>query len=75
MSSNITEGQGRRPADEFSSFLSIAHGSVRKMETQVPIANRLESIDGTTATGAMEQVARVGWLIAGLMNAVRENVG
>src|SRR5580704_17374598 len=41
VASNIAEGQGRESAREFANFLSISHGSVREVETQILIAERL----------------------------------
>ena len=38
--SNIAEGEGRRSGNEFGHFLSIAHGSLRELETQIMIARR-----------------------------------
>jgi four helix bundle protein len=43
--SNIAEGQGRRTKRDFQNFLSIAHGSLRELETQVLIGQRLTYID------------------------------
>ncbi|MFN8636421.1 MAG: four helix bundle protein [Chloroflexota bacterium] len=44
IASNIAEGQGRRSRGEFGHFLSIAHGSVREVETQLLIAIRLRFV-------------------------------
>ncbi|HEX4148238.1 MAG TPA: four helix bundle protein, partial [Pirellulales bacterium] len=33
VASNIAEGQGRESIREFANFLSIAHGSLREVET------------------------------------------
>ena len=38
--SNIAEGQGRKSSKEFQHHLSIAHGSLCEMETQIVLAGR-----------------------------------
>jgi four helix bundle protein len=68
--SNIAEGQGRRAKKEFSYFLKIAHGSVREIETQLFIAKRLQYIDETVTRDVIEQAARVGRLVTGLINSL-----
>ena len=64
--SNIAEGQGRRSDREFSRFLSIAHGSLREMETQVLIAQRLGYLQDENADGMLGLSAEVGRLMNGL---------
>jgi four helix bundle protein len=68
--SNIAEGQGRSSTREFLSFLSIAHGSLREVETQALIAQRLHYIDSPTAAELMELAAEVGRLLNGLSNSL-----
>jgi len=45
--SNIAEGEGRRSRHEFGHFLSIAHGSLRELETHIMVAQRLAYLTDT----------------------------
>ena len=69
--SNIAEGQGRRSDGEFLRMLSIAHGSLRELETQVLLANRLQFLRTDVSEGALEQCHEVGRLVNGLISAIR----
>jgi len=68
--SNIAEGQGRASIKEFHNFLSIAHGSVREVETQIMIAQRLGYLGPEVVEGILQSAAEVGRLIKGLMNSL-----
>ncbi len=68
--SNIAEGQGRSSTAEFRHHLSIAHGSIREIETQVLISTRLGYIRGDSATRILTLAGEVGRLIKGLSNAL-----
>jgi four helix bundle protein len=68
--SNIAEGQGRRTTADFLHFLSIAYGSLREVETQILIAERLKYLDSSTRTAVMELASEVGRLLNGLMNSL-----
>ncbi len=68
--SNIAEGQGRFSKPDFKRFLSMAHGSVREVETQLLLAVRLRYLNQVTAEPAMELASEVGRLIQGLANSI-----
>ena len=70
--SNIAEGQGRGTATELIRFLRIAHGSLREVETQVLIAQRLTYLTQDRADGLLALAAEVGRLLNGLMKSLRE---
>jgi four helix bundle protein len=50
--------------------LSVAHGSVRELETQALIAQRLGFLVGNDLAPVMNQCAEVGRLLNGLMNSL-----
>jgi four helix bundle protein len=68
--SNIAGGQGRWSTAEFIHFLSIAHGSVREIETQIHIAVRLRFVTADDAEPALRLAGEVGRLINGLRNSL-----
>src|SRR5262249_37836856 len=68
--SNIAEGQGRRTTADFLHFLSMAYGSLREVETQILIAERLCYVDSTTREPVMALASEVGRLINGLVNSL-----
>jgi four helix bundle protein len=68
--SNIAEGQGRRGRAEFLRHLSISHGSLREVETQLMIARRLRYLTQDQADGLLAQTAEVGRLLQGLMRSL-----
>jgi four helix bundle protein len=68
--SNIAEGQGRNSTREFVHHLSIAHGSLREVETQAIIAGRLNYAHAEAIEQLLNAFAETGRLIRGLMNAL-----
>jgi len=69
--SNIAEGQGRRTKPDFRNFLSIAYGSLREVETQITIAQRLGYTDTATIEQVMNITSEVGRLINALSKSLR----
>jgi four helix bundle protein len=70
VSANIAEGEGRRTRGEFLNHLSIAHGSVRELETPVIIACRLEMFSDAASKSLLDMASEVGRLVRGLSNSL-----
>lgn len=68
--SNIAEGQGRRTTRDFLNFLSIAHGSLRELETQITIAERLKYLSPERTSPLYDLASEVGRLLNGLTRAL-----
>ena len=73
IASNIAEGQGRFTKADFRRFLSIAHGSVREVETQVLLARRLSYLSEEQLNLVLESSSEVGRLILGLAKSLNES--
>ncbi len=68
--SNIAEGQGRQSPGDFARFLAVAYGSVREIETQVLIAERLGYLNATATTSLIDSAAEIGRLVNGLRQSL-----
>ena len=73
--SNIAEGHGRRTPKEFRKFLLIAYGSLREVETQLLIAQRLDYLDFRVLNRLMKLAGEVGALLNGLTKAIGTRAG
>jgi len=69
--SNIAEGEGRKSRAEFRHFLSTADGSLREVETQILIADKLRYLKNSKANILLGMMAEVGRLITGLSRSLR----
>jgi len=69
--SNIAEGEGRRTGNEFGHFLWIAHGSLRELETQIRIAQRLAYLTDAQVQTLFDMTEEVGRLLNGLANSLK----
>jgi four helix bundle protein len=67
---NIAEGQGRRTCSEFTNQLSVAHGSVRELETHVMLAGDLGLLDVERVQALLKGLGEVGRLVKGLSNSL-----
>ena len=68
---NIAEGQGRRTEGEFVNQLSVAHGSIRELETHVMLAGKLNYFADEVVQSLLGQSAEVGRLVKGLSNSMK----
>jgi four helix bundle protein len=68
--SNIAEGQGRETRNEFRRFLSIAYGSLREVETQIMIAERLRYLVETKSSQLLTSAGEIGRLLNGLSTSL-----
>jgi four helix bundle protein len=67
--SNIAEGQGRGSDREFVRFLRISHGSLREMETQMIIAERLDYLEPPHVCTLLDRASEVGRILNGLIRS------
>ena len=63
--SNIAEGQGRSTTPDFLRHLAIAYGSLREVETQTMIADRLRYLAQGKCQKIMNLAGEVGRLLNG----------
>jgi four helix bundle protein len=70
--SNIAEGHSRIGSREFVHRLSIAHGSLAEVETQIEIARRLGYITPEEVAAIGDIAAEVGRIINGLINSLEK---
>lgn len=66
---SIAEGQGRQSRCESRRFLSIVHGSLRELETQLIIAERLGFVRSSALSGPMASTGEIGRLLNALRNS------
>ncbi len=68
--SNIAEGQGRSSSNDFRRFLAISYGSLREVETQILIAERLNYLNKAQTERLLNLAGEVGRLVNGLGNSL-----
>lgn len=67
---NIAEGWGRESTGAYVNCLQIAQGSLKELETQIILSQRLEFIDGNTAAELLQLTESEGRMIRGLIRAL-----
>lgn len=72
---NIAEGSGRSGSREFRHGLSLAHGSLCELETELMIGVDLGLCDPERGAHALQQAAEVGRIIRGLIQKLDSGRG
>jgi len=72
--SNIAEGYGRGSRREYIQFLSIAQGSLKEMETQTIIAQRLGYATLSQSDSVLSECEVVGKMLGSLIRSLKTKV-
>ncbi|MGD0516995.1 MAG: four helix bundle protein [Thermoguttaceae bacterium] len=72
--SNIAEGNGRNTTRDYVHFLGVAYGSVKEVETQVLIAERLQYINSSLSGEVVKMTIEIARLISGLINSLNRKI-
>lgn len=64
--SNVAEGYGRRTRGDYVRFLAVANGSLRELETQILIAQRLGFVEPPDVKSALDLCGQVGRMLIAL---------
>jgi len=71
--SNIAEGHAQGTDNHFARYLSISQGSLKELETQVLIAQRLGYVDQETTQPVLSQCDEIGKMITGLQKTLKRS--
>lgn len=69
--SNIAEGYGRGSRKEYVQFLCISQGSLKELETQLILAQRLNYGSKTAVDGLLRLSEEVGRMLGALIRSLR----
>ncbi len=72
--SNIAEGHARSSTREFLKFISIAHGSLAELETQLQLLPRLGLLGKDQIKEVLHQADRVGRMLRRLSQALNDRM-
>lgn len=68
--SNIAEGSGRGSDKEFIQFLSISRGSLRELETQIEVCEKLNYIDSYKDSKTKILITEISKMLNSLANSL-----
>lgn len=69
--SNIAEGYGRGSRKEYLQFLSIAQGSLKELETQIILSERLAYATAAQASRLLAATETIGKMLGSLIRSLR----
>ncbi|NES19214.1 MAG: four helix bundle protein [Symploca sp. SIO3E6] len=71
VASNIAEGYGRRTKNEYLHFLYISLGSLRELDTQLIIAQRVNLADNQLFTPLIKEVEEMQRIMVATVNKLK----
>jgi carbamoyl-phosphate synthase large subunit len=69
--SNLAEGQGRFGPGEFAHFVSIAHGSLCELETQLIVAIEIGIATGVQIDPILDSAGEIGRMLRALHRSLQ----
>ena len=72
--SNVAEGNTRQSKKEFYYFLTVAHGSLTELKTQLLIAQRLQYVMDTECTEILILTEEIARMLHGLKRFLKSNI-
>lgn len=72
--SNIAEENGRNTTRDYLHFLGVAYGSVKELETQVLISERLQYMKADHSSDLVSATSEIARLISGLSNSLNRKM-
>jgi four helix bundle protein len=72
--SNVAEGNGRESIKEYIYFLNISRGSLKEVETQLIISEKLGFIQKTQLAEILKKTDEIGRMLNSLIRSLRKYV-
>jgi carbamoyl-phosphate synthase large subunit len=69
--SNLAEGQGRFGPGEFAHFVSIAHGLLCELETQLIVASEIGMVSGVQIAPILDLAGEIGRMLRALHRSLQ----
>ncbi len=69
--SNIAEGYGRDSGGAFVQFLKVAQGSLKVLETQIILAQRLKFLSEEVGAPILSECDEIGKMLGALIRSIR----
>ena len=73
IAANIAEGYGRNTRPAYASFLRIARGSLKELETHLILADRVGIAASGSTKALLEQTDELGRMLHGLISKVQSD--